>query len=210
MSDSDAIDPKSRKPRGSADSAAANTVRSTSAAASKAGAGGSAGGAAAPPPPPPVPPSPPPAPQQPATQSPPPQPPVKQSPVVTAAKEVSAGAAELETAAGAFALSTNELESLTKAYLKVTDALAKVDAAVRAEVTSNDYVKDVHDLLAVAALSESLREWFPVDPELTSVRGTVLVPKVMAEKKPEAAKPKKPEDKSLDVLLKELLAHLAK
>ena len=123
---------------------------------------------------------------------------------------MTAGAAELRTATAEFAMTTEKLEKLTKAYRKVTDALAKVDAAVRTKVTDDVYLKDVDDLLAVAALSESLREWFPVDPEMTSVRGTVLVPRTMTEKKPEAPESEKPEDKSLDVLLKELLAHLAK
>ncbi|MGX5772073.1 hypothetical protein ACWKWN_15080 [Microbacterium trichothecenolyticum] len=106
-------------------------------------------------------------------------------------------------------MTTEKLEKLTKAYRMVTDALTKVDAAVRTKVTDDVYLKDVDNLLAVAALSESLREWFPVDPEMMSVRGTVLVPMLMTQKKPEGPKPEKPEDKSLDVLLKELLAHLA-
>lgn len=130
--------------------------------------------------------------------------------IVTAARKVSDSAEALTNAAGDFAVTTEKLKDLEEGYRKVIASLADVDAAVRAKVTDDAYLKDIGDLLAVAALSESLREWFPVDPEMTSVRGTVLVPQVMAQTKPEAPKTEKPEDQSLDVLLKRLLAHLAK
>jgi hypothetical protein len=123
---------------------------------------------------------------------------------------VSAGADELSKAAAGFVLTSEKLQDLTTAYKKVTSALGDVDSAVRKVVKAEALLKEVDDLLAVAALSESLREWFPVDPEMTSIRGTVLVPKAMTDKKPDPPKPEKPEDKSFDVLLKELLAHLAK
>ncbi len=127
-----------------------------------------------------------------------------------AARNVSSGAGRLKVAAVDFALATPELERLTEAYVDTVAALSEVDAAVRDLVEGSPYLKDVDDLLAVAALSESLREWFPVDPEMTSVRNTVLVPRAMTDTKVEPPDPQKATDKSLDVLFKELLAKLAK
>ncbi|MGU3645880.1 hypothetical protein ACLBXX_13005 [Microbacterium sp. C23T] len=129
---------------------------------------------------------------------------------MAATEKVGTGSRDLEKAADEFALNPEKLKGLTAAYKKVTDALGEVDAAVRTKVSSEPHLTEVDELLAVAALSESLREWFPVDPEMTSVRGTVLVPKVMTESKPAAEKPVEATDKSFDVLFKELLAKLAK
>mgnify|MGYP003583134829 FL=1 len=135
--------------------------------------------------------------------------PATPDPLASAAKAVTTAATVLATEADTFDLTTEKLTSLTQAYRQVTDALSQVDAEVRKKVTDDVHLKDVDSLLAVAALSESLREWFPVDPEMTSVRGTVLVPQAMTAKKPPAPEQGKPEDESFDALLKKLLAHLA-
>ncbi|WP_194397513.1 hypothetical protein [Microbacterium atlanticum] len=123
-----------------------------------------------------------------------------------AAQAVTAAASEIPRASE---LTTSSLTDIRDAHDRVTKALAEFDAAVRDRVKDDPLAESIAKLLSVAAVSESLREWFPVDPEMTPVRGTVLVPQIMSSKKPEAPPAKKPEDEDLAVLVKRLLGHLA-
>jgi hypothetical protein len=129
----------------------------------------------------------------------------------TAAEEVSAAATSLlDAVPDDFDLTLDRLKAVETAHQAITRKLAEFDNEMRAVVVQDDHLAVIQQLLAVAALSESLREWFPVDPEMTSVRDTVLIPGTMTAPKPEPEPPTEPDELSLDVLMKRLLAHLAK
>jgi hypothetical protein len=82
-------------------------------------------------------------------------------------------------------------------------------AAMRALVGADPVAASLRSLLAVSATSDGIREWFPVDPEMTSVRGSILAPFTMTAAKKEEPEPKKPDDEDLGVLVKRLVAKLA-
>lgn len=134
----------------------------------------------------------------------------------TAISDVKASSARLIAKATALAavdtkspLTTEKLQAITRAYGAVTADVGAVDSAIRALVDKDPVAKSIRELLPVASLNESLRAWFPVDPEMTAVQGTLLVPQMMTEKEPEPEPEKKPEKESIWTLLKRLLAHLA-
>ena len=109
-------------------------------------------------------------------------------------------------------------EPAATAIKKAADAYTDVLTAVRAYSTvfltrlseADPLAASISELLPVAALSESVREWFPVDPEMTPLRGTVLVPAAMTAKKKDADPAPDPDDVDLAVLVKRFLAHLSK
>jgi hypothetical protein len=135
--------------------------------------------------------------------------PVPDPKLIAAAAAVQDAAAELPPAVAGFAVTDEKLRGVATAYNGILAALGDFDALLRAEVKDDPLAESINRLLPVAALSDGLREWFPVDPEMTVVRGTVLVPPGMTAKKADPAPEKKAEEESLVVLVKRLLGHLS-
>ncbi|MDQ7878325.1 hypothetical protein Q9R08_10105 [Microbacterium sp. QXD-8] len=136
------------------------------------------------------------------------QTPVPDPTLPSTAAAVRDAAAGLPTAVAGFALTDEKLREVATAYNGILAALGDFDALLRDQVKGDPLAKSINELLPVAALSEGLREWFPVDPEMTVVRGTVLVPAGMTAKKADPAPEKKAEEESMVVLVKRLLGHL--
>lgn len=73
-----------------------------------------------------------------------------------------------------------------------------------------DLESSLKELLLVASRDRAVREWYPVDPEMAKVQAAGIAPKEMSPAPKESERPVKPEDQSYEVLVKQLLAHIAK
>ncbi|WP_457101139.1 hypothetical protein [Microbacterium sp. P5_E9] len=85
----------------------------------------------------------------------------------------------------------------------------RLATAVQAQSDLATIISSLRALLTVAAVSPGVREWFPVDPEMSAISNTPVVPATMTAPPEEPASPQDPTKESLENLLKKLLAHLA-
>ncbi|GAA1057425.1 hypothetical protein GCM10017608_16050 [Agromyces luteolus] len=104
-------------------------------------------------------------------------------------------------------LADKERAPLTAAREKTT----ATSTAVRGLVDDRlNLERSLYKLLLVSAREEENRQWYPVDPEMAKVRAAGIAPRELTPEAKEAPKPVKPEDQSYEVLVKQLLARIAK
>jgi hypothetical protein len=121
-----------------------------------------------------------------------------------------AGELEVELPTSMPAPQANKGTKDTPAHDDMSRQIATLKVTARHLVDTDTVAASILELLSLAAISDAVREWFPVDPEMTSARGTLLVPATMTAKKKPKPVATPPDDEDIIVLAKRLLAHLAK
>lgn len=98
-------------------------------------------------------------------------------------------------------------ERLSHSYVTAEEGVTNLRRMLKERLVLE---RSLSDLLGVAGRDDETVLWFPVDPEMAMIRDSGMTPKAFMPLSSSADEPVKPEYESLGVLVRRLLAHLAK